>query len=67
MRPTFLISLTTICISLVWGFNNNEEVEKTNTKLVIDVLAQVLNFMEKHYYEINFDGLLGVVIAECKL
>lgn len=38
-----------------------------NIKILISALFDVLNFVESHYYQINFDGLLGVVIAECKL
>lgn len=36
-------------------------------QILLDALSHIVNFMDEHYYEINFDGLLGVVIAECKL
>lgn len=39
----------------------------TDVKLLVSALSEVLDFIDSHYYEINFDGLLGVVIAECKL
>lgn len=35
-------------------------------KLLFSALSEVLDFIESHYYQVNFDGLLGVVIAECK-
>lgn len=60
MRLMFLISY--IYISLVLAAYRNEDEKKS----VIETLTDVLDFIEKHYYEINFDGLLGVVIAECE-
>lgn len=29
-------------------------------------LSKVLTFVEKRYYQINFDGLLGIVLAQGK-
>lgn len=53
----FIIMCTTTCPITA----SQEDVQ-----LLLNGLQDVLNFMEAHYNEINFDGLLGVVIAECK-
>lgn len=53
-------------IILTSHFLNSEEYVN-EIKLCQEKLSKVLRFIDENYYEFNFDGLFGIILAQGKV
>lgn len=63
MKVFLVLFLFNAFLSAVFTTSNTQHTSN-QAKTLITTLNKVLSFVDQHYEQINFDGLLGVVFAE---
>lgn len=63
---SLLLLIVSLLSGSVFGDNRRDEVT-VEIKEIVFSIENLLSFVEKYYYQMNLDGVLGITLAQGKI